>query len=72
MLFYRRNGLFLNETWARVFIKAAQGGSAFLAAGHRGDVHPAAVCPVLSLPQAGGDVSGGSAGMGFCLLKRRK
>lgn len=48
-----------------------------LAAGPRGDVHPAAVCLVGELPclpqaGAGTDVSGGSPALGFCLLKRRK
>lgn len=56
-------------------LKQPRGASAFPAAGHRGDAHPAAVCPVgelLSLPQAGAGVSGGYIVLGFCLLKRRK
>lgn len=71
-LFYGRNMLSLNQTWVRVFIKAARGASVIPGAGH-----PAAMCPVgelLSPPQseAGTGASGGSAVPGFCLLKRRK
>lgn len=51
-------------------LKQLGGASAFLAAGHRGDVHPAAACPfreLLSLPQAGAGagIGGGSVALGF-------
>ena len=70
-------GCLLTRLGPGYLLKQPGGASAFLAAGHRGDVHPAATCLVrelLCLPQAGAGtgVSGGSAALGFCLLKRRK